>query len=119
MADNQYRFNLGYSTYHTLADLHSKYPNVKWLYPFSPFIPLNYSPASMSGKNLRISVNGTLVQVTDSIKGDGYCFDYFNYNATQFLEQIFTEAKLDTSNTGFFLYNNTPAFTKTNFTGTS
>lgn len=73
----------------------------------------------MSGLNLKITVNGTLVQVTDTVKGDGYCFDYFNPNATKYLEQIYESAKLDFAITGFWLYHNTPAFSKTNYTGTS
>lgn len=71
----------------------------------------------MAGKNLLLTVDGNAVEVTESVKGVGYCFDFFNYNATDFLEGIYSDANLDFTSTGFWLYHNTPSFTTTNVTG--
>lgn len=101
-----------------MKDFHTKYPGLKWLFPFSPLIPKNYQPQSIQGKNLLVSVNdGTLVEVTDPVKGLGYCVDYFNPNSTQFLDEIFTDNNFDFTIDGFWLYHNTPYFSATNYTG--
>ena len=72
----------------------------------------------MVGKNLVITVGDYAVEVTESVKGVGYCFDYLNFdNSTSFLEEMFTDAKFDFKNNGLWLYHNTPAFVETNYTG--
>ena len=73
----------------------------------------------MQGKNLLISVGDWAVEVTESVKGVGYCFDYFNYNATDFLEEMFSDANFDFTNNGLWLYHNSPAFTDNNATATA
>lgn len=57
--DNQYIFNINYPNMYKLSDLHYKYPGLKWIYPFSTFIPQYYLPYTITDKNLVITVNGT------------------------------------------------------------
>ena len=68
-----------------LSELQNKYPGIRWIYPFSPMISKSYTPQAMVDKNLIITVNGTYLEVSDQFKF-GYCFDYFNYNATSYLD---------------------------------
>ena len=51
------------------------------------------------------------VSIVDSVKKDGYCFDYFNPNATAFLDDAFNN--VNKAITGMWLYHNLPTVDST------
>ena len=116
---DQYSFNIQIDTIKSLTDLKAAYPKMKWIFPFSPLVAKTYPKVStLTDKYLLVTVADEPVKVTESVGGIGYCFDYFNPNAAQFIEQILTESSFDVSNTGFWLYHSLPTFTQTEYNST-
>lgn len=63
---------------------------MKWIYPWGPHYPAGEIPAQMKGKGLLLTVNDKELKINDSVKKNGYCFDYFSPNAVGYLDSIFT-----------------------------